>query len=622
MKLKILRIRNFRCFREEITIDFDDITALIGKNDAGKSTIMEALDLFLNDKDPDKDDASKSGNSKDLTIICEFDELPEEVIIDDNNPTDLNNEFLLNEHGRLEIHKNYSGDLQAPKCKSISAYALHPTVDGAADLLQLKNADLKERAKKLKIDLSGIDTKLNAPIRDRIWKSFKDLKVSSCLIPLNDENAKKIWIGLANYLPTFALFKSDRISTDQDPEAQEPLKAAIKEAIKSKETELTKIAEYVQQEVEKIAQATVDKLKEMDASLATQLKPKFSALKWDSLFKATISSDDDIPINKRGSGVKRLILLNFFRAKSEQKVRGTDKGNIIYGIEEPETSQHPNNQRMLLRALCDLSVDSQVIISTHTPMLARGLEDKNLRYINIKKDKQREILVGGTQTNKQFTESLGVLPDNGVKLFIGVEGKHDIVFLINIAKNLIRDGLDIPNLEQLELSGTIIFFPVGGSNLALWTSRLQGLKRPEFHLCDRDTTPPVLPKYQTYINEINVRPNCRAICTAKKEVENYLHKDAILAAYLANGINLTITNNFADFDDVPKIIAEMVYNASANGCRQWGTLTPERQEAKIKNAKKLLNSTASLNMTKAMLDEIDPTHDLLSWFQEIKSLLV
>ena len=115
MKLSRLRIRNFRCFKDEITIDFEDITALIGKNDSGKSTIMEALDIFLNDRDPDKDDASKHGDPKDLTIICEFIEFPEELILDDTNPTTLKDELLLNAEGKLEIHKQYSGDLQKPK---------------------------------------------------------------------------------------------------------------------------------------------------------------------------------------------------------------------------------------------------------------------------------------------------------------------------------------------------------------------------------------------------------------------------------------------------------------------------------------------------------------------------
>jgi predicted ATP-dependent endonuclease of OLD family len=66
MRLARLRLRNFRCYRDETAIDFDNITALVGRNDSGKSTIMEALDLFLNDGDPDKDDASKDGDAKDL----------------------------------------------------------------------------------------------------------------------------------------------------------------------------------------------------------------------------------------------------------------------------------------------------------------------------------------------------------------------------------------------------------------------------------------------------------------------------------------------------------------------------------------------------------------------------
>ena len=97
MKLARLRLRNLRCFQEEIPIEFEDITAFIGRNDSGKSTVMDALDLFLNDIDPDKDDASKGGDPSDLKIICEFTDLPDEVVLDDANPTKFGIEFLLND---------------------------------------------------------------------------------------------------------------------------------------------------------------------------------------------------------------------------------------------------------------------------------------------------------------------------------------------------------------------------------------------------------------------------------------------------------------------------------------------------------------------------------------------
>jgi putative ATP-dependent endonuclease of OLD family len=620
MKLARLRLRNFRCFREETTIDFDNITALIGKNDCGKSSVMEALDFFLNDNDPDRDDASKDGDPRSLTIICEFNDLPEEVIIDDAYPTKLSAEFLLNEDGRLEIHKRYSGHLQKPKCESIGAWAAHPTVNGAKDLLQLKNSDLKKRAKDLGINLEGIDQKVNAQIRARIRGFLGDLSIAPTMISLNEENARKIWTELKKYLPAFALFKSDRVSTDQDPEAQDPLKAAVREAIKAKQAELTALTEYVESEVQKIARSTLDKLREMDPSLATQLNPTFAPPKWDSLFKASITSDNDIPINKRGSGVKRLILLSFFRAKAEQLAKETGQTAMIYAIEEPETSQHPNNQRLLLRALCELSAEAQVIISTHTPMLARALPDCCLRYVHIRDDNSREIMKGGDQTNQIFARALGILPDNTVKLFIGVEGPNDITFLQNIAEALRNEGLDLLDLDKMEMEGQIIFFPVGGSTVALWTSRLEKLNRPEFHLCDRDVAPPAPPKYQSQVDEVNQRERCWACSTNKREIENYLHKDAIIAAYKEVGIDLTLAANFTAFDDVPRGVAQIVHQVS-NSPKAWKDLTDEERDEKESKAKRILCSRATRHMTKSMLEEMDPDGELIDWFEKMKALL-
>lgn len=620
MKLERLRIRNFRCFRDEASIDFDGITALVGKNDVGKSTVMEALDIFLNDGTPDKDDASKNGDGKDLTIICEFTEIPHELIIDDTNPTNLKREFLLNENERLEIHKKYSGHTANPKCISIMAYAVHPTAEGVGDLLQLKNADLKKRAKELNVNLSGTDKKVNADIREQIRNSIADLKLAPIMIPLNDDNAKSVWTGLKKYIPAFALFKSDRESTDQDPEAQDPLKAAIKQAIKEKESELNLITAYVETEVKKIATATLDKLKEMDPSLAQELTPQFSKPKWEAIFKASITGDENIPINKRGSGVKRLILLNFFRAKAEQLAK--DSGSqVIYGIEEPETSQHPNNQRMLLRAFVELSSEAQVILSTHTPMLARSIPDKNLRYIRVREDKCREILYGGSETNKIFAKSLGVLPDNNVKLFIGVEGKHDIAFIQGMAKVLLNEGIDILDLEKMELDGELIFFPLGGSTLALWTSRLANLGRPEFHLYDRDVSPPSPSKYQLQIDAINMRDKCIARHTEKREIENYIHIEAINRAYSDFSIDLGLINNYADFDDIPLEVAKLVHGKSGSP-KRWEQLDDQDKKEKESKAKRILNSYAVKYMSKHLLDNIDPNGDFLSWIEDMKKLTI
>ena len=47
MKLKTLRIRNFRCYKS-IEIQVDSMHALVGSNNAGKSTVLHALDFLFN----------------------------------------------------------------------------------------------------------------------------------------------------------------------------------------------------------------------------------------------------------------------------------------------------------------------------------------------------------------------------------------------------------------------------------------------------------------------------------------------------------------------------------------------------------------------------------------------
>lgn len=49
MRIKQLKISNFRGYRGEVCIDFGDLTTFVGKNDAGKSSVLEALDIFFND---------------------------------------------------------------------------------------------------------------------------------------------------------------------------------------------------------------------------------------------------------------------------------------------------------------------------------------------------------------------------------------------------------------------------------------------------------------------------------------------------------------------------------------------------------------------------------------------
>ncbi|MBO7555058.1 MAG: AAA family ATPase, partial [Neisseriaceae bacterium] len=104
MKISSVKLQNFRSYKDEVEIKFDDFTAIIGKNDAGKSTVLEALDIFFNDAKIDKDDINVENvenNNNDIVISVCFTNLPNEITIDETVRTTLQDEYLLNENGEL-----------------------------------------------------------------------------------------------------------------------------------------------------------------------------------------------------------------------------------------------------------------------------------------------------------------------------------------------------------------------------------------------------------------------------------------------------------------------------------------------------------------------------------------
>jgi AAA15 family ATPase/GTPase len=227
-------------------------------------------------------------------------------------------------------------------------------------------------------------------MRAAIWKHYNtDLQLSEIEIDVTKGDTKSIWDKLQTYLPLYSLFQSDRKNSDSDSEVQDPLKEAVKQilsdiALKAKFEE---IAAEVRTKLQDVATRTLEKVCEMNPEIANTLNPiipSTESLKWTDVFKSvSITGDEDIPINKRGSGVKRLILLNFFRAEAERRQEAENIPSIIYAIEEPETSQHTEHQKKLIQAFLTLSdtENTQVIITTHSAALVKELKFEHLRLI-------------------------------------------------------------------------------------------------------------------------------------------------------------------------------------------------------------------------------------------------
>lgn len=545
MRLKEVGIKNFRGFRDEIRIPVDaNVTGVTGKNDAGKSSILEALDIFFDGGETsiEKDDFNVSDPDGFIEIRCVFDDLPSEILLDEANVTTLASEHLLNISGELEILKRYKKSSKDPV---IYIVANHPSAPLFNDLHTLKIADLKLRAGQVGVAAGDVaDARKSALWRASIWDKAPELiKIQHELeISKFATDSKEIKDKLFKQLPLFALFKSDRESKDNDPQAKNPLQAAVKQAQEELKADIERIQNEVQNRVLERANKTLEKLKEMDPDLASQLIPRFKkSPTWT--FDFALDGEDNIPINKRGSGVRRLILLNFFRAEAERKITDLNAPSVIYAFEEPETSQHPSNQEMLVKALVEVGNrdKNQVLLTTHVPALAGLLPINGLRFLQ-KTATGRSVEFGSDEVLERIARSLGVLIDplaSRAKALVLVEGPGDVVFLRHTAEQLKAGGHIPATLEEKE----ILSVSIGGCGLLKhWIAKriADQFNIPWAILLDSDAGTPESAKNVKQIEDVRASGK-KAYTTRKREPENYILHE-VIAPHIMGGAILMFTD--------------------------------------------------------------------------------
>ena len=549
MKLKSVKLKNFRGYQSEITIPLSNLTALIGKNDAGKTTILEALEIFFNNKLVvcEKDDLNITATSNNIEITCIFSDLPDSIIIDTTHPTSLENEYLLNSEGDLEIKKVFTATSAKPKEK-IYIVCNHPSDERVKDLLTLKRTELKTRATTIGVPEENYNATINTSIREAIREHIGTLDTIHTELLVDKEDSKKVYEAIKTYLPLFALFQSDRQSTDDDKEVTDPMKIAVQQALSELEEELNHIKTEVKRKAIETADRTLAKLHEMSPELAQQLIPKFkSEPKFDSQFKLSIKSENNISINKRGSGVRRLILLNFFRAEAERRRNENSNNQVIFAFEEPETSQHPDHQEMLINAFLELShtSNSQIILTTHTPALAGLLPLESLRFIE-----NNQVEMGSDDVFEKIADTLGILANpisKNANAILLVEGKGDVVFVNHATEQLKNCGYISSTFEEKRFA----IVPIGGcGNIKHWkTLQLaEQFNIPYCILLDSDKGTPEetdnIEKIQSYRTE-----GIKAYVTRKREPENYIHLECL-------DLEEEDDFSFSDIDDAKILIGK------------------------------------------------------------------
>ncbi len=600
MKIRSLYLQNFRAYKNQKILLDENMNVIVGQNDIGKSTILEAIDIFFGQEviKIDITDWNKDKLTEQISIAVEFiveDDM--KINIDSGNETNLKDEYLLNEGGFLEVHKVFNisnGKLQKEKVFIHANYF----DKSSTPLISQKIIDLRKLLPDL--GLEGINKSKSAEIRKAIYSKFIELgkTLEMYFIEIAKEDTKKIWENLQKELPLFFLFQSDRANKDSDGDIQNPLKSATKKIVSDFEEDFQKIRAQLETKLLEIGNETIEKMKDMGLAVAESLTPKVSNKNLDTLFSFSLESDDGIPLNKRGSGFRRMITLNYFRVEAERKTSTKTNKNVIYGIEEPETAQHPNHQKMLINALIELSrkENHQVIITTHTPEISKLMKENNLIFI-AKDNNEPTIIEDKEEKLKLISETLGLHPFFSSKVIVCLEGPHDVNFIKNINQS-ISEFKDIIDLENEDIS----LLPLTGGNLKQWVDKnyLENSNVLELHIYDSDTgSGKNAGQYVKEQKSINTRRDgSYCFITNKREMENYIHKDLIEEKFKID------CNSISDWDveDIPNYIKSKSTTSDENAI------------------KGILNGQLSKEITKKHLEDLNAYDEIKDWFKKINEL--
>ena len=395
MRLHTLKINGFKRIHNA-QVNFGDATFLIGSNNAGKSSVLKAIEWLLSDKkrmatdcycsEVDIETGENTVSCKEVILEADFRNIPDEAKgwrgfkgrVFNYDPADsgetgnsifYRKSYLLGEDVTIELKslkRNLKQDFEALKkpsefinsgidAKIISE--LFPALD--------KNISANEKAKLELIDEIWDITK------EEVWDKNPGgiggvvlSKLPSFLLIPAESGATEIEDKTGVLQKTLnELFKDVRGSSANYRRAQECLNELAKELNPSDESsefgimmgELNKVLCGVFPESKIYASADL-------SNPDTALSPTFS-IEMSSNIRTTVSN--------QGTGMVRAAVFGLLRFRQAWlKKRGEDERSLIIGFEEPEIYLHPSAANQMRDIIYELSgMSSQIIATTHSPYL-------------------------------------------------------------------------------------------------------------------------------------------------------------------------------------------------------------------------------------------------------------
>lgn len=394
--LKRIKIIGFKRFKD-FSINFnDDINIIVGDNESGKSTILEAIDLVLTQKykNYDKYIIKELLNTN---LVLAFEASPSVELLP---VIQIDLEFELDDSPKSGGFYGTNHNFEKNQLIYGIRFKCEIPEQILAELLPL-------------IELG----KIPYEYYQMSWNTFQGEQYNSLKKPLN-----------------FLLVDNDNIDSNN----------SFNYYNKSLFTSSHEI--YQQQKIKSDFRTKVNELFEELELNSVNEHQKFGVNERKIIFENIISIlDDDIPLENKGKGKENLIKTKIALDKNAGKMD-------VVAIEEPENHLSFPNLKVMLEEISN-HTETQLIVTTHESMIASGLDLKNVMWVE---DNKVESLNELSDDDSKFF--LKMTNNNLLQFILSqkvilVEGPTEFLLIPKIFEKLYNESLESFGITIIDCSG-------------------------------------------------------------------------------------------------------------------------------------------------------------------------
>jgi len=386
-----------------VAFSCDPLTALIGANGTGKSSVLKALEFFFLARELDEVDVAGGDREREVRVTVVFAGLPpaEEARLrpwlDEAGQLPLSRVATTGPDGRWS-YRFESQRRQVPEFQKVRHIA------GA---IPLRAAYNQLRAGARFADLPTIRSQTDAKTAMDRWEQTHP---DQC-VPLPD---RTLTIGGGGEFDLAAMVEFVLVPAVRDAalDAAESRTGGFRQLVELlvrtrldvgeqlaalREEIDARYAEIISQDGDAILAETSTILSERLAALApgtaVQLRwaPQTITLDPPAVCAALVESNFSADVGRQGHGVQRAYLVALLQALAEVRAATDDAANrplLILALEEPELYQHPLRARYLAGVLQRLTQDAagpatQVLYATHSPYFISVDAVESLRLLRV-----------------------------------------------------------------------------------------------------------------------------------------------------------------------------------------------------------------------------------------------